>query len=400
MRFAATLLALGLAGSASAQTPTISDNHDPAFGATGEVRIVASIPGPDPSGIVVIGGRMFLSFPKHDGDHAGPTLGEWKDGRLVPFPSAAMAGAVASDRPPGERLVSVHGITTDTQGRLWVIDDGKVKGQPIAPGGAKIVGFDPATGQIVAKILLADALLPGSHMNDLRVDLTHGRAGTAYVSDSSFDGHPALVVVDLATGAQRRVLADDKSIKADPGFMTMLDGRVLKADPQHPTFPGGGVDGLALNKDASRLYYAPLSSHRLYSLPTALLADPSKDDAQLASAVVDEGEKGAADGLASDAWGRLYTTASDHDAVFRRNLDGGFDLIARDPRFVWPDGIFADDRFVYVVLGQWTRLPRFHGGQDLRKPPFLIARMPISPPRPDATRPSPAPSPPSRGHAI
>lgn len=380
MRIAAAFLALSIGTSGIAKMPAINDNRDPGFAASGAVTIVASLPAPDPSGIAVIGDRTFLSFPKHDGDHAGPTLGEWKHGRLLPFPSQAMA--VESARPPTERLVSVHGITTDTRGRLWVIDDGKVKGQPIAPGGAKIVGFDPASGRVIAKVILAGALLPGSHMNDLRIDLTHGSEGTAYVSDSSFDGHPALVVVDIATGRQRRVLADDKSIKADPGYMTMLDGRVLKADPKHPTFPGGGVDGVTLSKDSSRLYYAPLSSHRLYSLPTALLADFSQDDAALASAVVDEGEKGAADGLASDAWGRIYTTASDHDAIFRRNLDGSFDLIARDPRFVWPDGIFADDRFVYVVLGQWTRLPHFHDDQDLRKPPFLVAKVPISPPAP------------------
>lgn len=137
---------------------------------------------------------------------------------------------------------------------------------------------------------------------------------------------------------------------------------------------------MTLSADSSRLFYAPLSSDRLYSLPTALLADFAKDDAALAAAVRDEGEKGSADGLATDAWGRIYTTAGEQDAVFRRDLDGRFSLVARDPRFVWPDGIFADDRYVYVTLGQWTRLPRFNDEQDLRKPPFLVARMAIRPP--------------------
>lgn len=366
------------AGCAAAQAPPIADNTDPGFGASGQVEIVAAIPDPDPSGIAVIGGHLFLSFPKHDGDHPGPVLGEWQNGRLVPFPDARMASATTGD--PAGRLVSVHGITTDTRGRLWVIDDGKVQGHPIAPGGAKVVGFDPATGQVVAKVILRDALLAGSHMNDLRIDLTHGAQGTAYVADSSFDGNPALVVVDIATGRQRRVLAGDPRVKADPGYQTVLDGRVLHQDTDHPSFPGGGVDGVTLSPDSATLYFAALASRRLYSIPTALLADFAKDDAALAAGIRDEGDKGAADGLATDRWGRLYTTAADHDAVYRRNLDGGFDLIARDPRFVWPDGIFADDHHVYVVLGQWTRLPRFHGGVDRRKPPFLVARMPISPP--------------------
>jgi sugar lactone lactonase YvrE len=380
-RGARWLLATGLllgGVPALAQTPAIVDNTDPGFGASGAVEIVARIPAPDPSGIAVIGGRMFLSFPKHDGDHAGPTLGEWRDGRVVPFPDARMASATTG--APADRLVSVHGLTTDTRGRLWAIDDGKVKGQAIAPGGAKLVGFDPATGKRIARVILTGGVLPGSHMNDLRVDLTHGAAGTAYLSDSSFDGHPALVVVDIATGRQRRVLTGDPRIKADPGYQTLLDGRVLHVDAAHPTFPGSGVDGVTLSTDSATLYFAALASRRLYSIPTALLADFTKDDAALAAAIRDEGEKGAADGLATDAWGRIYTTAADHDAVFRRNLDGNFDLIARDPRFVWPDGIFADDHYVYVVLGQWTRLPQFHDGQDRRKPPFLVARVAIAAP--------------------
>jgi hypothetical protein len=39
-------------------------------------------------------------------------------------------------------------------------------------------------------------------------------------------------------------------------------------------------------------------------------------------------------------------------------------VVARDPRIVWPDGIFADDRYVYFVLGQWNRLPGFNGGAN------------------------------------
>ncbi|MGU3422785.1 L-dopachrome tautomerase-related protein [Methylobacterium sp. D54C] len=374
---AATVAVTLLAVPTVAQTPSIASNVDPSFGAVGHIEIVAALPGPDPSGIAVIGDRLFLSSPKQDADHAGPTLVEWRDGRAVPWPSEALS--LPSTRPASDRLVSVHGLTTDTRGRLWAIDDGKVKGKPYEPGAAKIVGFDPATGAIVAKVILTDAMLPGSNMNDLRIDLTHGREGTAYVTDSSVKD-AALIVVDLATGRQRRVLAGDRSVVPDSGYLTVLDGRVLVADPKQLTMPTGGADGITLSKDSSQLYYSPLSSRRLYSIPTALLADFDKDDATLAAAVTNEGEKGAADGLATDAWGRIYTTAADQDAVFRRNLDGSFDLIARDARFVWPDGIFADDRYVWVVLGQWTRLPQFHSGMDMRKPPFLVARMPIEAP--------------------
>ncbi|WP_338331255.1 L-dopachrome tautomerase-related protein [Acetobacter sp. LMG 32666] len=368
----------GMLNAVQVRATPIINNNDPAFGRNGQVQIVASITAPDPSGVAVVDGRLFLTFPKHDGDHSGPVLAEWKNGRLIPFPSAAFSAS--SDGPPQSRLISPHGLTTDTRGNLWVIDDGKIKGQPIPAGGAKVVGINPTTGQIIANVPLTSALLPQSHMNDLRVDLTHGAKGMAYVTDSSFDGHPALVVLDLATGQQRRVLENTVSVLPDTGYQTVLDGRVLHYDPTHPTFPAGGADGITLSVDSGRVYYAPLASRRLYSLPTDKLADFTVSSAQLASLVVDEGEKGAADGLATDPWNRIYTTAADHDAVFRRNPDGTFDLVASDPRFVWPDGIFADQHAVYVVLGQWSRLPRLHNGQDMRKAPFLVAKIPITPP--------------------
>ena len=383
MPIVASLLALG--SPAAAQTsatvpsrvPPIANNTDPAFGAIGPVEIVASLPDFDPSGVAVIGGRLFLSQPKQDIDAAGPTLAKYREGRIKPWPSAVLA--MPSGRPAADRLVSVHGLTTDTRGRLWALDSGKVKGKPYEPGGAKVIGFDPASGRIVAKLLLTTAMLPGSNLNDLRVDLTHGAKGTVYITDSSAKD-AALVVVDIATGRQRRVLAGHRSVVPDPGYLTVLDGCVLNGAQQPAAMPKGGADGITLSRDSATVYYAPISSHRLYSLPTALLADFGASDATLAAAVKDEGEKGAADGLATDAWGRIYTSASDHDAVFRRNLDGSFEIVARDPRFVWPDGLFADDTYVYVTLGQWTRLPQFHNGRDMRRPPFLVARMPIKAP--------------------
>ena len=123
-----------------------------------------------------------------------------------------------------DRLVSVHGMTIDTRGRLWVIDDGKEAGKPIESGAAKVVGFDVNTGRTVAKVILsAPVLLPVSHMNDLRIDLTHGSEGTAFVTDSSFGTEPALVVVDLASGRSRRIFAGKPFVAIDNKFMTFLE---------------------------------------------------------------------------------------------------------------------------------------------------------------------------------
>jgi sugar lactone lactonase YvrE len=344
----------------------------------GPFDIAAELPEPGPSGIAVTpDGRIFVGFPRHAINHDKASLGELKDGELIPFPSAAINAPAGP--APEDRLISIHGMTTDSRGRLWAIDDGKIAGEPIPPGAAKVIGVDPATNDIIAKVLLTPpAMLPDSHMNDLRVDLTHGSQGTAYIADSSFGVSPALVVVDIATGRQRRVLSKHPSTQPENGFLAVLEGQPHRYDPQHPTCPVGGVDGITLSADSSQLYYCPLTSRRLYSIPTGALANFDLSDEQLAAAVVDEGEKGMCDGLATDPQNRIYITAVEHDSILRRYPDGRIEVVARDPRIVWPDGIFANDRYVYCVLGQWNRLPGFNGGVNLRRPPYLIIRVPTS----------------------
>lgn len=346
----------------------------------GQMEVIAALPDPGPSGIAVTpDGRVFISLPRHAQDHDQPTLNELRDGRLTAFPDAETTRPSAL--PPEEKLISLHGLTTDTRGRLWGIDDGKIAGKPLQPGAAKVVGFDPASGRRIASLVLkSPALLPDSHMNDLRVDLTHGAQGVVYVADSSFGTSPALVVIDIATGRQQRVLSGHPSIVAEKGFVAVLEGKPRRYQEQHAQFPTGGVDSITLSTDSATLYYSPLTSRRLYSLPTALLSNFDATEAQLAAAVVDLGEKVMTDGLATDPWNRIYLTAGEHDAIMRRNVDGSIDVIARDRRIVWPDGIFATNRHVYCVLGQWNRLPAMNGGHNLRQPPYLIVRCPIAPP--------------------
>jgi hypothetical protein len=120
---------------------TVSQDSTP----TGSFEVVAEFYGPRPSGIVVTpDGLIFVGFPRHANNHKEATLAELKNGKLVPFPNAGMS--LPSDVFPEQRLVSVHGMTLDSRGRIWAIDDGKLAGQPIAPGAAKIVGFDPSGG--------------------------------------------------------------------------------------------------------------------------------------------------------------------------------------------------------------------------------------------------------------
>ncbi|MDL2171743.1 MULTISPECIES: SMP-30/gluconolactonase/LRE family protein [Asaia] len=365
---------LGVAGPAFA-----SGNADDGTSSSGEFDIVAKFVGPGPSGVAVLpDGRMFVSFPRHADNHAGATLGEVKGGVVMPYPSAELS--LPSDRAPADRLMSVHGIAHDSAGRLWVIDDGKLAGHDIPEGAAKIVCIDPVSNRVTHKIpLKSPVMLPNSHMNDLRVALSVGAKGTVFVTDSSFGDEPAMIVADIATGQTKRVLVHHVSTQAVPGFMAIVEGEPRRYVPHHPQMVSGGADGIALLPDESRLYYAPLTSRRLYSIPTRTLADQSLSDEALAAQIRDEGEKGTADGLCFDQHGRLYTTNYEHDCILRRDPDGSFAMAVRDARILSPDGICATRDWIYCTLGQWNRLPSFNEGHNRREPPYLLIRFPVEP---------------------
>ncbi|MBS1071430.1 twin-arginine translocation signal domain-containing protein [Gluconobacter cerinus] len=378
---AASVAPASLAASSLVSQPAWADgNEDRGTGPSGVFEVVARFDGPGPSGVVVLpDGRIFVGFPRHAVDHKGATLGELVKGRVVPYPSAEES--MPGSRAAADCLVSIHGMTLDAKGRIWAIDDGKRAGHPLAPGAAKIICIDPQTNTIVHRLILkAPALLPDSHMNDLRVSLSHGAQGTVFVTDSSFGTKPGLVVVDVATGQARRVLTQSKAILAEQGFLAIVEGEPRRYIPGKPQLVSGGVDGIAITKDEQRLYFSPLTSRRLYSLPVALLANVSSDDATLEPAIRDEGEKGVADGLDFDRHDRLYTTNYEHDCILRRDPDGSFKMMLRDPRALSPDGIFASDNYVYCTFGQWNRLASFNEGKDRRVPPYLLVRFPIEEP--------------------
>ena len=141
------------------------------------------------------------------------------------------------------------------------------------------------------------------------------------------------------------------------------------------TFPVGGVNGIALSPDSSRLYWASLTGRRLYSAPTVAFSNLDAREAELTLSTRDEGERPPCDGIAIDQQGRIYFGAFEQESIVRRNTDGTYALIAHDPRLVWPDALQVANGYLYVSLGQWNRHPGFNGGHDLRVPPNLLVRI-------------------------
>ena len=137
-------------------------------------------------------------------------------------------------------------------------------------------------------------------------------------------------------------------------------------------------DGIALSSDGSTLYYCPLSSRHLFSVPTALLRDPSVSEEVVARAVMDLGEKGASDGLEADDKGRVYAGDYEHDSIRQRRIGGEWKTIAHDPRILWPDTLsVATNGYLYFTANQLHRQALFNDGKDLREKPYMLFRVKI-----------------------
>lgn len=187
-------------------------------------------------------------------------------------------------------------------------------------------------------------------------------------------------MVDLASGDSWRKLSGHPSTAPDPTFVPIVEGeRMAVRERGKPPAPFAvASDGIALSADGETLYYCPLSSRHLFSVPTALLRDRTASDAAVADAVVDLGEKGASDGLEADDKGGIYAGDYEHNGIRRRGTDGEWETIVHDPRVLWPDTLsVAGSGHLYFTANQLHRQAQFNAGEDRREKPYVLFRVRI-----------------------
>jgi hypothetical protein len=115
----------------------------------GSVEPVALFYGPMPTGVAVSStGRLFVNFPRW-GDPVEYTVAEIVDGRQVPYPNLQMQQI--EQQKDADTIISVQSVVVDQKDRLWLLDTGSIKMNPVKPGGPKLICVDLATNQIVKK---------------------------------------------------------------------------------------------------------------------------------------------------------------------------------------------------------------------------------------------------------
>lgn len=352
----------------------------PADKPVGSIESVASFTGAMPTGVTVSQtGRIFVNFPRW-GDKVDYTVAEVKNGRTVAYPNAQI------NRPnynkPAESLVSVQSVVIDPQDRLWILDTGSIKFAPTSYGGPKLIGVDLKQNRIFKKILFPqDVALKTTYLNDIRFDLRRGKAGMAFITDSSDKGLNGIIVVDLDSGRSWRKLNDHPSTKAVPNFLATVEGQPImnRMLNQPPSSIKIGADGIAISADGERLFYCPLASRNLYSVSVDALINERSTADQVAATVIDHGDKGGgSDGLESDTKNRVYLTNYEHNAIMRRQVNGMYETLVHDPRVLWPDTLsVAPNGYLYFIANQLHRQPMFHNGKDLREKPYSLFRTKI-----------------------
>lgn len=254
------------------------------------------------------------------------------------------------------------------------------------PGGPKLVAISLSNDTIYQTFTFpVDVHYPDSYFNDLRFDLRANVSGTsgqgiAYLVDSSNEGRPGLIMVDLGTGESWRRLSEDPSVLRGAEDLPAYQGHPLYLNQKGMpvTWQLEGLDGIQLTPDGKTLYYSPLSQKYLYSIPTANLRErDALADVHAHSNVSNHGQRGGdANGFEGDSNGVIYQLMPTHNAIFYFDqADGETHGFVEDPRIVWPDGAsIGADGYIYMNINQLPYQPDWNNGQDLRVYPGAILR--------------------------
>lgn len=359
LRFAMAAAAALLMGAEPARAAT------PAAGPAA-LEVAVQAPGAVWNAVAVDAGRVFLAGPRWTGSSAPPLVLVEAGAAPRAYPDAAW-NAWKPGADPARVFVNINAIQRDRDGGLWVVDTGAAAfgGDPV-PGGAKLVRIALADGRVDRVIGFGpDIAQPGSYVDDVRF---HGRR--AYLTDA---GRPGLIVVDLDTGASRRVLDGHASTRARPDRPIVLDRRQIKA-------PDGSAlavhaDPLEVSADGQWLFYGPLSGP-WSRVPTRLLDDPSVPAAALAAAVEPWADLPALGGSVLDGAGNLYYSDLAANAIRKRAPDGTLTTLVQDPRLHWVDApAIDDDGALWLPAAQIDRTPLFNGGRNRIEGPMSVYKL-------------------------
>jgi sugar lactone lactonase YvrE len=298
-------------------------------------------------------------------------VAEWASGRLQAFPTALVASGGDAD----VRLHSVLGIQSDSDGIVWMLDNG-MRGAAIP----KLVGWDSRRNKLRKLIFLPEPITSAnSFVNDLAIDEAREHI---YIADPAGGDNAALIVVHYPSGYARRVLQGHASVTPED-LDLVIDGEaveVLQADGSTAR-PRIGVNPIALDAQGEWLYFGPMHGLSLYRVRVEDLLDETLAPGALGDKVERYARKPVCDGISIDSEDNIYVTDIANNAIGVIDKSREYRTYIEDPRLSWPDALsFGPDGRLYTVTNQLHRSAPLHGGEQTAMPPFYIfALEPLAP---------------------
>lgn len=322
---------------------------------------VASLPLAPGNITLTSDGRIFMSL--HQFYNPDFPVAELVDGKLQPYPQGEEAQLI--------KLETVLGIRVDTQGFLWILDNGNQS--QFLP---KLVAWDIHNNQLARVIYLPPPItLRNSFVNDLAIDLTRN---VIYISDPIQGSESALIRVDLKTGLAQRILQGHKSVIPEnidliidgvPLEIKQPDGRLIR--------PHLGVNGLVLDANDEWLYFNPMHSNSMYRAKSADLYNPYLSEEELASRVERYSDKPICDGISIDEDNNLYVGDLAVNGIGVIKPDRSYQILIQDPQLSWVDSLsLGSDGYLYFNCDQLHLSAVLHGGENRATPPYSIFRVP------------------------
>lgn len=194
-------------------------------------------------------GRIFTNYPLWS-DIYKNALVEIKDKKAIPFPNETM-NSWKEGQSGKDKWVCVQAVNIDNQDFMWVVDPASPKMKKVYQQSHKLVKINLNTNRIEKSYTFEGIADENSYINDVRVDT---KLQFAYLTNSNTGG---ILVVDLSSGKARQVLQGHYSVRSDPSFKFIIDGKELTKENVPVKMHS---DGIALSPDGMWLYYNHLQT--------------------------------------------------------------------------------------------------------------------------------------------
>jgi sugar lactone lactonase YvrE len=286
---------------------------------------------------------------------------------VIPFPNRALNDRASHS---GLKFDSVLGIRTDAKGIVWMLDNGMRSG--VTP---KLVGWNTQTDQLYRVIYLPSPIAPkDAFVNDFTVDSGRNRI---FISDPAGGANAAIIVVNLETGAARRVLEGHPSVVPE-NIDLVIDNHPIQVKDAAGRLsrPRIGVNPITEDLRNEWVYFGPMHGLNLYRIHAVDLTDESLDPMALGKRVERYSAKPISDGISIDKDSNIYLGELAENAIGVITADRKYRRLAQGPDLSWVDSFsFGPEGKLYAVVNRLHLSATLNGGEPRSKSPYFLIQV-------------------------